>query len=89
MNPKMFFNRKKLLNFYYETKQFKKAIYWRNSILKMPIKVPSKTVDAIKNDTQKMIIEMNRQIGRQEFEQPLKNEKDCMKILKIKSYKKY
>jgi tetratricopeptide (TPR) repeat protein len=57
-NPKLFSNRAALFRFYYDTKQFEKAIYWGNSILKMPVKVPSKTITNIKNETRKLMFEI-------------------------------
>lgn len=36
------------------------AIYWGNSILSMPVKVPSKTITDIKNETKKIILEIQK-----------------------------
>jgi tetratricopeptide (TPR) repeat protein len=60
INPKLFTNRASLFKFYCETKQFKKALYWGNSILKMPVKVPSKTITDIKNETRKIMSEIKK-----------------------------
>ncbi len=59
INPKLFTNRALLFKFYYETKQFKKALYWGNSILKMPVKIPSKIVANIRNETRKLMLKSN------------------------------
>lgn len=58
INPKLFSNRASLFKFYCETKQFEKAVYWGNSISKMPIKIPSKTVTDIRNETRKLMLEI-------------------------------
>lgn len=58
MNPKLFISRVSLFKFYYETKQYKKAEYWGNSIVNMPVKIPSKTITNIKNETEKLMSEM-------------------------------
>lgn len=60
INPKLFTNRASLFKFYCETKQFKKALYWGNSILKMPVKIPSKTISNIKNETRKLMSEIQK-----------------------------
>lgn len=57
MNPKLFINRASLFKFYYKTKQSKKAQYWGNSILNMPVKIPSKTITNIKNETEKLMFD--------------------------------
>lgn len=62
INPKLFSNRASLFKFYYETRQFKKALNWGNSILKMPVKVPSKTITDIKNETRKIISKIKMDI---------------------------
>ena len=59
-NPKLFSNRAALFKFYYDTKQFEKAIYWGNSILKMPVKVPSKTITNIKTETRNLMAEIRK-----------------------------
>ncbi|WPO78559.1 tetratricopeptide repeat protein [Flavobacterium sp. KACC 22761] len=58
MNPKLFINRASLFKFYYETKQYKKAQYWGNSILNMPIKVHSQAIIDVKNETKKLMLEI-------------------------------
>jgi tetratricopeptide (TPR) repeat protein len=58
LNPKLFRNRQVLFQFYYETKQWNKALYWGNSILKLKVKIPSKTVENIKIETKKRLIEI-------------------------------
>ena len=60
INPKLFANRSSLFKFYCETKQYKKAIHWGNSILNMPVKIPSKTITAIKNETKILLLKMQK-----------------------------
>ena len=59
-NPKLFSNRAALFRFYYDTKQFEKAQYLGNSILKMPVKVPSKTITNIKTETRNLMAEIRK-----------------------------
>ena len=58
LDPKLFRNRQVLFHFYYETKQWNKALYWGNSILNLKVKIPSKTVENIKIETKKRLIEI-------------------------------
>lgn len=58
LNPKLFQNRQVLFHFYYETKQWCKALYWGNSILNLKIKIPSKTIENIKTETKKRMVEI-------------------------------
>ncbi len=58
LDPKLFRNRQVLFQFYYETKQWNKAIYWGNSILNLKVKIPSKTVENIKIETKKRLLEI-------------------------------
>jgi O-antigen ligase len=44
-----------LLNFYLETQQKKKALYWANLIETMPIKIPSATTSVLKEKVNKML----------------------------------
>ena len=60
LDPKLFGNRQVLFHFYYETKQWKKALYWGNSILNLKVKIPSKTVENIKIETEKRLIEIQK-----------------------------
>lgn len=60
LDPKLFGNRQVLFQFYYETKQLNKAVYWGNSILNLKIKIPSKIVENIKIETKKSLIEMQK-----------------------------
>ena len=48
INPKLFKNRELLFNFYYDTKQYTKALECGNLILKLKVKVPSKSVARIR-----------------------------------------
>ena len=54
MVPNRMVSRKNLLDFYVQQKDTPNAIFWANSILNMPIKVPSTTTENIKNTTQKI-----------------------------------
>lgn len=83
-NPKLFANRASLFKFYYETKQFKKAIYWGNSILRMPVKIPSMTVTNIKNETRKLMLEIEKSQRADEFTNIYKNKKFLKILNKIK-----
>lgn len=58
LDPKLFRNRQVLFQFYYETKQWNKALYWGNSILNLKVKIPSKTVENIRIETKKRLIEI-------------------------------
>ena len=51
INPKLFRNRYDLFQFYLETGQSDKAVYWGNSILQLEPKIPSVNVDLIKEKT--------------------------------------
>ena len=54
MVPNRMVSRKNLLDFYVQQKDTPNALLWANSILNMPIKVPSTITDNIKNTTQKI-----------------------------------
>lgn len=58
LDPKLFGNRQVLFQFYYEAKQWNKALYWGNSILNLKVKIPSKTVENIKIETKRRLIEI-------------------------------
>lgn len=58
LDPKLFGNRQVLFDFYYETKQWTKALYWGYSILNLKVKIPSKTVENIKIETRKRLLEI-------------------------------
>lgn len=53
--PKSFRNRFRLFQFYFDTKQVTKALYYGNELLYLSEKVPSKTVAQIKKVTRKMM----------------------------------
>jgi tetratricopeptide (TPR) repeat protein len=48
MVPNRFRSREMLVDFYVQTKQINKAIYWAQESLKFPVKIKSHTIDAIK-----------------------------------------
>ncbi len=58
LDPKLFRNRQVLFHFYYDAKQRNEALYWGNSILNLKVKIPSKTVENIKIETKKRLIEI-------------------------------
>ncbi len=60
LEPKLFGNRQALFQFYYQTKQWNKAVYWGNSILNLKVKIPSKIVENIKIETKNHLIEVQK-----------------------------
>ena len=57
MNPSRFYPKYLLAKLYDETGQREKAILTANELLRMQIKVPSKAIDEIKEEMQKIIIQ--------------------------------
>ena len=56
--PKRFSSRKKLANVYQQTNDRVKEIYWLQSIINLPEKVPSKITKQIKEEAQQRLIEI-------------------------------
>jgi hypothetical protein len=55
MVPNRIVSRKALLDFYVETKDTSKVIIWGESIIRMPIKVPSRITEVIQEETKAIV----------------------------------
>ncbi len=58
--PNRMISRKSLLEFYLERKDTANAIYWANSILFMPVKVPSQTTGNIQQKTKEILMQISK-----------------------------
>ena len=56
--PNRIVSRKELLDFYLERKDSMKAFYWANSIISMPVKIPSEVPLKIKENTKKILTQL-------------------------------
>lgn len=59
MVPNRMMSRSDLLNFYLERRDTVHATYWANSILHMPVKIPSPITATLQERTKKMLLELN------------------------------
>lgn len=60
MVPNRMISRKNLIDFYIKIKDTAKAIYWANSIVNMPVKIPSKITVNIQKTVKRILIDIKK-----------------------------
>ena len=59
MVPNRMISRSNLLDFYIERKDTANAIYWANSIIHMPVKIPTNNTEIIQQKTKEILSQLN------------------------------